>query len=137
MKWPWVFLIPAGFAGPALACDDGPGILEFAGTSARLTYEGRETLKLMARPIRDGMDNDDILVVFHDPRPTRASAALRNERSRTIRRYLGNLNIAQARIRVVATSKPAPVLRFDGPNGMPPRLLRGNVTVEFSRGCGG
>lgn len=129
-------LVAGGIANPAWACDTGPGLLEFAGTSARLSYEGRETLKMMANTIRDG-DDSDVLIVFHDRRPTAASAALRNERSRTIRRYLGNLRIAPSRIRIVTTQKPAPVLLFKSSNGAPPTALTGNVTVEFSKGCGG
>lgn len=115
----------ASFAGQAEACDNSPGPLEFVGTTSDLAYSGSEALEFYAQFVKNG-DDRDILVVFHEPKPSSATIALREARSRTIRQFWSKQGMAASRLVVTATSKP------------PPSTAAGAiVTIEFSNGCNG
>ncbi len=135
MKWLLAALV--SMAAPAAACDNGPWEVEFVGKTAQLSKESRETLKLLARDIRRGYEDRNLLIVFYEQRPTQYSTKLRLAREHTFRRYLTNLLVPVSRFAIAVTSKSAPAMAVLKGERAKADKRDGGVTIEFSVGCNG
>ncbi|WP_423605316.1 hypothetical protein [Sphingomonas sp. MS122] len=124
-------------AAPAAACDNGPWEVEFVGKTAQLSKEGRETLKLLARDVRRGYEDRNLLIVFYEQRPTRSSTKLLLAREHTFRRYLTNLHVPASRLAIATTAESPPAMAILEGERAKTEKRNGTVTVEFSVGCNG